>query len=78
MLSKNAIIFDPYNVVLIKLIVVIQIFQDFQLYASLVLKFLFISYNFYCNMLFSLMIKALYSLSKRTLSQKLEYLISEP
>lgn len=45
-LSKEQVVFNPDDVILIIFVMMIKIFQNLQLYSSLILKFLFVSDDF--------------------------------
>ena len=71
MLSEDHVILDSDNIVLIVSILMIQELQNFEFHTSLVLEFLLISYNFYCDKFFGFMIEALDSLTEGALTKKL-------
>ena len=76
MLAEHTIIFDPNNIILVVLVMVVQIFENLQLNSCLVLEFFLISDDLDSHHLLSLVIEALDSLSKAALAEELEDLIS--
>ena len=64
MLSEDHVVFHSDNVVLIVRVMLIQILYNLKFHACLVLELLLISDYFYCNVLLSCVVQALYSLPK--------------
>ena len=76
MLSKKQIVEDSDHIVLIMHIIIIQIFQDFELDSSLVLELFLVSDYFESHLLLCLVIEAFDCLSKAALSQEFKYFVS--
>ena len=72
MLSEHAVIFDPDHVVLVVLIVEVEVLQDLEFHASLVLELFLVSDDLDGDHLLGFVVHAFDGLPKATLSQKLE------
>lgn len=57
MISKDNVILNSHNVILIVRIVLLEKLQDFNLNLSLMLKLFLVSYDLQCNKLFMLVIE---------------------
>jgi hypothetical protein len=75
-LSENTVVLHADDVILIILVMIIQVFQNFELNTCLILKLFLIPDNFNSNVFFGLMIKTLDSLTETALPQKFQYFIS--
>ena len=76
MLSEYHEILYADNIVHIVFIVVIEVFKNSQLDTSLILKFLFVTYDFNGNIFICLVVKTLNSLPKTTLAKEFQTFIS--
>jgi hypothetical protein len=74
---EDFIVQHSHNVVLVVRILLVEIFKNLQLNASLVLKPRLFPNDFNCNHHFGLMVKTLYCLSKRSTAQRVQRLIAK-
>lgn len=68
MLAEEEVVLYSDDIVLVVGVVKVQVLQDPEFDACLILELLFVSYYFDCNFFFCFVVQALYCLSKTTLS----------
>lgn len=76
MLAEDAVVVDPDDVVLVVFVVEVEVLQNLQLHAGLVLELLLVPDDFNGHHLLSLVVQALDGLSETTLAQELEDFVS--
>lgn len=75
MISKDYVILNSHNVILIIRIILLEKLQDLHLNLSLMLKLFLVPYDLQCNKLLVLVIEYFQSLPKRPLSKEFAYFI---
>jgi hypothetical protein len=77
MLSEEHVVFDADHVALVRRVVVVQVLQDFQLHARLVLELPLVADHLDGHCLLGLVVQTLDCLSEASLAEEGEHLVAE-